>query len=302
MIWFILLAVAAPFSGCQPLQQDHIFGRDLARAVPELGRLAPDADLGPAPIPGSARVFQVRELRRIAAANQIDAQPLHDVCFAWVTKPVPRQSIEDAMRRALAPREVHIEVLEQSLWPAPEGEIVFSPSSLSLGANGIVLWHGYIAYAPARRFDVWARAKISVKENRLITTEKVASGHPLGAAQLRSEIYEGALTRTEPFTSIEQVLGLRPKFDLPAGTVLTRELLELPYDVERGDTLSVASQNGHARVLAECIAEENGRVGDTIPVHNARSGRRFRALIDGKGKAIVASTDALGLLADDARR
>ena len=92
------------------------------------------------------------------------------------------------------------------------------------------------------------------------------------------------------------------KFDLPAGTLLTKRLLEAPHDVERGDSLVVIAETGRARVEAQCIAEENGRTGDIIRVVNARSGRHFRALIEGKNKAVIASTDALGLIAEDVKR
>jgi flagella basal body P-ring formation protein FlgA len=92
------------------------------------------------------------------------------------------------------------------------------------------------------------------------------------------------------------------KFDIPAGTTLTRQLLDIPHDVERGDTLTVISAIGRARVEAECIADQSGRAGSIIAVHNARSGRRFRVLIQAKGRAVVASSDALGLIAEDLRR
>lgn len=296
---FFLLAIVSPPTGCQPIEHDHILGRDLALAAPALQNLASDADFGLAPVPGSVRVFEIRELKRIAAANRIEADFSRNVCFAWQTNALSRESLAEAMRKALAPRDVQIEVVDQSLWPVPNGELCFPQASLSLGGSGADLWRGYVKYGSGRRFDIWARARITVKENRLVAAEKLYSGSTVSASQLSSELYQGALDREEPYTDTKQVVGLIAKFDIPAGTILTPKILDVPHDVERGATLTVVAEIGRARVEAQCIAEESGRAGTTIAVHNARSGRRFRAMISAKGKAVVASSDALGLIAED---
>ncbi len=302
MMLFFMLAVVTPLGGCRAIQHSQILGQDLASAVPALQGLPPSSDFGSAPLPGSTRVFQVRELKRIAAENRIQADFSQDVCFAWSMKPLTRQAIADAITKTLAPRHVQIEILDQSSWPAPEGEICFPRSSMSLEAGGVALWRGYISYASTRRFEIWAKARVLVQETHFMTVEKLVAGQPLTASQLKSEFYNGALTREEPFTSIEQVLGMIPKFDIPAGTMLTRQLLNVPHDIERGDTLTVVAEIGRARVEATCIAEESGRTGSIISVHNARTGRRLRVIVQAKGKAVLAVPDALGLIAEDRRR
>jgi flagella basal body P-ring formation protein FlgA len=297
MMLFLMLAAALPASACSSIEHDRILGRDLAAAVPALQGLAPDSDWGPAPSPGSKRLFEVRELKRIALTAKVQADFSSGACFTWTTKPLDPEALKNAMKKAVAPRNVAIELVDHSLWPAPEGEISFPISSLSLGSDGTALWHGYVTYSNTRRFDIWARARLTVKETHFFTTDKIASARAISLADLRSELYEGALTREEPITDAQQAVGLIARFDLPSGTLLTRRVLDYPHDVERGDTLTVTVQTGHARVEAQCIADESGRAGYTIAVHNARSGRHFRALLQAKGKAIVASSDALGLVA-----
>ena len=297
LLW--VAALTAPHGGCVAIEHDRILGADLRIAVPAFDPLPPDADFGPAPIPGNTRVFSVRELKRIAAERHIQSDVSNDACLVWVTKPLFSDALLPEMKKSLGPRTVKIEILDQSSWPVPNGEIAFPRSSLSLGADGIGLWRGYVTYAANRRFSIWVRARISVKENRLVTTEKIAAGHALSFAQFRIEPYDGPLTREEPFTADSQVVGKVAKFDIPGGTLLTRQLIEAPHDVERGETLSVLCQTGHARVEAQCIAEESGRAGDVISVHNARTGRHLRALVQSKGKALVISGDALGLIAEE---
>lgn len=302
MILFLLLAASTAANTCVSIEHDRILGRDLALAAPALQGLAADSDWGPAPLPGSTRVFPIRELKRIAAVAHIQGDFPNDACFGWRTAPLSPDELKAAMRKALAPRAVKVDLLEQSLWPAPKGEISFPASSLNLSANGIVLWHGYVNYAGARRFDIWARARITVTENHLVTVDKISAGRPLSLIQVRSEPYDGPLTREDPITATQDAIGMIAKFDLAPGTLLTRRVLDLPHDVERGDTLTVIAETGHARVEAQCIADECGRAGDIIPVHNARSGRHFRALLQAKGKAVLASSDALGLIAQNTYR
>jgi flagella basal body P-ring formation protein FlgA len=302
MMLFLLLAATAPMSGCVALQHDHILGRDLAAAVPAFAALSPESDFGLAPLPGSMRVFPARELKRIAVERGIQAGFANDVCFVWVAKPLTQGALLDAMTKSLAPRRVSIEILDQSSWPAPIGDICLPRSSMSLSSAGIALWRGYVNYAGTRRFDIWVRARISVKENHLVTIAKIPAGHVLSATQFKSDPYDGAFKRDEPFTDADQVVGLIAKFDISPGTLLTKRLLDVPHDIERGDALTVIAETGRARVEAQCIAEESGRAGDIIPVHNARSGRRFRVLIQARGKAVIASSDALGLIATDVNR
>jgi flagella basal body P-ring formation protein FlgA len=298
----LMLAAITALSDCRVIQQDHILGRDLAAAIPGLQALPPASDFGLAPTPGHARVFQTAELRRIAEVNHIDAELTNNACFVWPMRKVPQDILLGSMRRSFGSRQVEIELIDSSLWPAPEGEISFPLSSLALSTSGISLWRGYVGYASNRHFEIWARVRIYVKEMHVIAAEKLPAGQPLRASQLKAGSYEGAITRNQPFTAVDEVVGLMPRFDISAGKTLTRDLLDFPKEVERGDTVTVASEAGHARVEAECVAEEGGRIGAVIPVHNARSGRKFRALIQAKGKAVVAFSDALGLLAEDARR
>lgn len=247
-------------------------------------------------------MFPIRELKRIAAEQKIQADFSKDVCFAWATKPLNRDALMMAMKKTLEPRRVTIEILDQSSWPAPNGEICFPRSSMTWSSEGTVLWRGYISYSLTRRFEIWVRARISVEEDHFVTIERIAAGRALSITQVKTEPYNNILTREKLFTAADQFIGMVTKFDLFAGTLLTKQLLDAPHDIERGDSLIVIAESGRARVEAQCIAEESGRAGDIIRVENSHSGRHFRALVAGKGKAIVASTDALGLIAEGVKR
>lgn len=295
MMLLLLALAVAPGSACVPIDHEHILGRDLARANSAFTALPTDMDLGLAPAVGTARVMPARELQRIADAHAIRAQFSDDVCFSWATRPLSIEAIAHAMEKALLPRRVHVDVLDQSSWPVPDGDVVFHPSGLTFGLNGIAFWRGYVNYGLSRHFSVWARVRVTVQENHLFAADKIEAGEQFSAAKLRAEAYDGVLTREDPFTDLRDLNGQIAKFDIAPGALITRPMARVPHTVERGDAVTVTSTRGSARVEAQCIADESGGMASVITVHNARTGRRLRVLVEAKNKAILASDDALGL-------
>jgi flagella basal body P-ring formation protein FlgA len=291
LLW---LATVSP-GACLPIEHEHILGRDLARANAAFAGLPADLDFGVAPLVGSSRVFSAREFERIATTHGIQAEFSGEVCFSWPTKPLTSEAIADAMTKALLPRRVHVDVVDQSSWPVPAGNLIFPVSSLSFGADGVVLWRGYVNYGSTRRFSIWARARVQVQENHLFAAEKIQAGETFSPANVLTEAYDGVLTRDEPLTNMEDLTGQIARFDIASGTLLTHSMGRVPHIVERGDELTVISEKGRARVEAQCIADESGGAGSVITVHNARTGRRLRVLVEAKDKGVLASDDALGL-------
>ncbi len=85
------------------------------------------------------------------------------------------------------------------------------------------------------------------------------------------------------------------RFEIRAGTVLTSRLLEAPKEVERGDTVSVLVQAPGARIEAAGVAEQSGARGSLIVVRNAKSGKKFRALVEDQDKVVVIPQAPIGL-------
>jgi flagella basal body P-ring formation protein FlgA len=300
MLEFLLAAAMQP-SVCQPISSDRIYGRDLAAARPAFTALPPDLPVGFAPLPGLERVFHPAELRHIAQANHLRTEISGDTCFAWVMAAPSREIILMAMNRALQGRQVRLEILEQSLSPAPKGELVFPLSGLSGFSAEPVVWRGYVVYAANRRFDIWARVRISVQENHLIAREPLHAGQLVRETQLDVQGYQGPLSRQNPLTDLDQAIGMIPRFDVSMGTVLTKALLSTPSEVERGDTVDVIVQTDGTRIEAQGIAEQAGRAGAVITIRNAKTGRKFRARIEGKGKVLVVPGGPVGLVGEESK-
>lgn len=285
MIWTaIALSLAAQVAGCLPATSDVIRAGELARAVPAFAAVPADTRIGYAPVPGAVRTFDVADLEREARRLGIALGEAGEVCFAWPLSVPTRERFRQAMEQALDLPDARIEILETSRQPAPPGPLVFSRSTLRPPPPGEatpVQWRGYVEYAKNRRFQVWARVRITASVQRVVTNQPLRAGEPIAPGQVRLESFEGFPFGDPSASRLEQVVGqilLRP---LTAGVPVPAHLLERPLDVERADVVKVRVRNGAALILAEGVAEAGGRRGDTIPVRNATSGSKFRARITG---------------------
>ena len=295
----LLLAFALQAPACHAVRADRIYGRDLAAAVPLFSALPPDLAVGFAPVPGMQRIFRPPELRRIAQENHIVGEFSEDVCFAWDLAIPSRDSVLAAMRKSLDGMNAQIEMLDQCQAAAPDGEISFPLTGLSAFSDGPVVWRGYVTYGGNRRFSTWARVRITVKGTRLVTTAAMRQGEPISAGDVRVETYEGPLQRDKVLTSVQQAVGMVTTRPIAAGAEIRESEVAIPSEVSRGDTVEVDVQVSSAHITAEGIAEESGRRGAIITVRNVKTGRKFRARIDGKDKVSVLPGSSAGLVGDD---
>ncbi len=283
MLTAITLLFSTQLAGCLPVSSDVIRAEDLAKAAPAFAALPPDTRIGYAPVPGATRTFDLADLEREARRLDVELGDASEVCFQWPMSVPSEERFRGAMEKALDMPEARIEVLETSRHPAPAGPLVFSRESLSPPRDDAtpVVWRGYIEYGEGRRFQVWARVKITASVERVVTTEPIRAGEPIASGQVRLESFRGFPLSRQSVNRLDQVVGqilLRP---LTAGVAIPAHLVESPLDVERMDVVKVRVQNGAAVIVAEGEAKAGGRRGETIPILNPRSGATFNAKITG---------------------
>jgi flagella basal body P-ring formation protein FlgA len=262
---------------------DRILAGDLAAGFPEWAAVPPETPLALAPAPGVQRVFRLPELRRLAEPWNLSPVPGREFC---VTRPV---AVLTAGRLLAAMQNVlpaaHVELLDFSRLPAPEGELVFPVSGLRQGPAG-GYWSGYVSYGGNHRFTLWARVKVMVASARVVAAQDLKPGLALDAALVRVETRE-EVPATGFVGTVEEVAGKVPRRAIAKGTALRAEWLEPAKVVLRGETVQVEAVRGGARLNLECIAEASGAIGETIPIQNPVSKQRFRARVESKGKVVV---------------
>ena len=299
MILAFVVASVLQSAACHTVAAEHIYMRDLAAAAPAFARLPPEMEVGFAPAPGQTRTFHPADLQRLAAAHQLQAVFPNDICFAWQMAAPTREAILASIGKTLLGRTAQVELLEQSLAAAPAGEMVFPLSGLTGVSEQALVWRGYVLYAHEKRYLIWARVQIRVKENHVVPTETLKPDLVITPDQLRLAPYAGPLLREKVLTDLSLVVGMAPRRSLPAGVPLTENDIDKPREVERGDLVQVIALEGRARIEAQGIAEEGGRCGAVITVRNSTSGKKFRARIEDKDKVLVIPGTSSGLAIEE---
>jgi flagella basal body P-ring formation protein FlgA len=263
---------------------DQILLRDLAPAFPGLEGPLSEQPVGFAPAPGVTRVFRMPELSRLATRLGIPAVPEGELCFSRPVAPLDRNRVLEAMRKQMP--DAVIEILEYSRLPVPDGSVEFPLTGLHpMGTEGF--WTGLVHYGGNHRLSVWARVKVSVSGLRVVAFEDLRPGQVIDPAKLRVETRNEFPTGGIFVTAIEQAAGKILERPVAAGTALRSQWLASPKDVLRGDTVQVEVWNGGAHLKLSAIAEAAGSVGQSIPVRNPESKRRFWAKIVGKDQVSV---------------
>ncbi len=124
------------------------------------------------------------------------------------------------------------------------------------------------------------------KQMRLLTD--VRKGESITPAQLLSNDGEWTALTGTPIVAAADVEGLVAARDLTAGTVVTRELLEAPVLVERGDTVQLVLRSGGLEIIASGLAQRQGRRGEVIPVLNAATQKVIQAELIARGSSGLA--------------
>ncbi|HMD50610.1 MAG TPA: flagellar basal body P-ring formation chaperone FlgA [Bryobacteraceae bacterium] len=285
------MTLLPPSGSCQAIHSDQITGEDLGRALPAFGRIPHDAMIANAPPPEGQRIFAWPELQRIGRQFGVELPSKSRICFEWQMRPVGPDDVRAAMRESLQSQNVRIDVLAIGKSKAPEGKLVFPLSGLSASTNvdatTPVSWRGEVIYDSSHRFTVWARVRLAATMTRVVAKELLLPGQTVTAPQIALETVDDFPLRGNLTRSLEQVIGHAPLRAIKPGAPVMRADLAEPLQVRRGESVLVTAVSGGAQLRMEAVAENSGKQGEMISLRNPRSGRSFRARIEGKDQALV---------------
>jgi flagella basal body P-ring formation protein FlgA len=292
-LWLLVFNMMITHPGpCEIVVNDRILGEDLAKAVPGfLDKLPGDAVIGYSPAPGARRIFKSLELQRIGAPYGVAVAPDAEACFEWSLQTLTDDAVRGAIRDSLQSPGARVDVLAISRSQAPAGQLSFPLSGLLAstltGPDTPVTWRGEVQYHGSRKFSVWARVKISATMTRVVATQLILPGQTLTPEQVRLETYDDFPLRNDIARNLEEVVGRMPLRAVRMGMPVFRTDLIEPLQVQRGDLVDVTAISGAAQLRLPALAETQGRQGDMISLKNPRTGKIFRARIEGKDKALV---------------
>ncbi len=275
-------------AGCRTVDGDRILVSDLAPAWPALSTLPPAMEIGFAPSPGARRLFSVAELRRLAARHGVESTPAGPLCFERRVAPLAPEEILRALREALGESQARMELVDYLRAPVPVGKLEFPRNGLArVAGRGVAMWRGRIVYGTGRSYPFWARVRVSVERRRVVALRALPAGRPIEASAVEARMVESFPFDDAAAQTVEQVEGKLPRRTIAAGQPVEACQLAAPLEVAAGAEVEVAGRSGGARLGFRAKAESPGRAGETIVARNPATGKRFRALVEGKGKVSV---------------
>jgi flagella basal body P-ring formation protein FlgA len=279
---FILLAI--PAFACQPIDSDHILGKDVAAASPLFASLDPKIEVSAAPLAGVERVLRPEEIVRLAKQNGIALDGLAGaICFERVTEAMTAEKLLPELQKALGLENAKVEILDFSHFGVPRGTFEFPKSSLM--PNG--MWRGKVLYGENHSMPVWVKTRITVERTWVEASEQLLVGKAIESSQLN--LRTGPRFPFDPplAESIQALVGRKPSRTLAVGTPIALAMLAIVHDVERGDRVEVEVTVGAAILDFEATAESSGKAGESILVKNPDNGHSFLAKIQNKGHVVV---------------
>jgi flagella basal body P-ring formation protein FlgA len=179
----------------------------------------------------------------------------------------------------------------QETFPEPIGEVAYLPeetgfrltSTSSSARIGPVSF--YIEVMAHDRINRTIPITVFVKlfRQQVVARHTLARGQTVAPGDV--EVVRVEVTHPEEmgFGSIEDVVGMRARRNLPGGWALTSRDVERAPAVLRGQRIRVAYKKGPIRATASVEVKADGWVGDAVPVVNVESRRGFVALVTGPG-------------------
>jgi flagella basal body P-ring formation protein FlgA len=138
----------------------------------------------------------------------------------------------------------------------------------------------------SREKNAYMPFKVFKKRRLFVLKESVKKGDSAASAEfLEKDTY---LTGAAKYpASKEDIVGKRFKRDLPAGTVISPEVLEDHVLVQRGEVVNMLVENSRLVIHAKGKAVDKGRMGETIRVKNMTSGKEVFAKVTGNNRVTV---------------
>jgi flagella basal body P-ring formation protein FlgA len=136
-------------------------------------------------------------------------------------------------------------------------------------------WTLYVTVTVAQTAEVVVAARPVVAGQVLVAGDLMLAREPVAQYAGRQVFYDPAA-----------LLGANAVMSLATGMVLTSEVVNEPVVVKAGQTVTVRVISGAVTVTVTAVADQTGRIGETILLTNPSSGRRFSALVTVDGPVV----------------
>jgi flagella basal body P-ring formation protein FlgA len=159
---------------------------------------------------------------------------------------------------------------------------------LGVTLSGVEPYQNAVVRCPSPAWTLYVPVTVAATEPVVVAARPVAAGQALGPDDLAVRREPEAAYLGQPvFYDPAALAGAVATMNLPAGAILTGSDVQAPLVVKAGQTVTVNVQSGGVDVAINAVADEPGRVGDTILLTNPGSGKRFSAVVTANGPVVV---------------
>lgn len=293
-VWLLPLAAV---DRCIVVDSNRVLVRDVVQEIPALSALPGELMLGYAPAPGMVRRWKGRSVQAAGLRQGTNTGEVPDFCVARPAAPIQESEIERVLRASLPPGS-HMQLVDFCRLPVPRGELQFSLRGLVRPSNprpdSLLMWRGRVVFDKNRSAPFWAKVRVSIHREGVYAQHEIPQGKMIGPEDMRFEVREESLFSDVPAANPQRVSGQRSRRTIAAGAALTEALLETPHEVNPGEVVEVQVQSGSARLKFDAQAVTGGHDGDLVLLMNQSTGKRFKAVIAGKSRAVVSLENSDG--------
>jgi len=170
---------------------------------------------------------------------------------------------------------------------AGAGVMPACPGALAVGVTGVVPYEQAAVRCAALGWVLYVSVTVTQRVEVVVAARPIAAGQAVGAADLAMQAEDvSAYAGRRVFYDVADVLGADPVMNVPAGMILTQDIVQTPVLVKAGQTVAVDVRSGGVDLSINAVADESGRLGDEVLFTNPATGKRFDAVMTPSGPVL----------------
>jgi flagella basal body P-ring formation protein FlgA len=158
---------------------------------------------------------------------------------------------------------------------------------LSVSFSGMAPYEQAAAHCGAPGWTLYVTVTVAQSQAVVVAARPIVAGQVIaqGDLMIAREPVQNYAGR-QVFYDTSALVGADALISLQAGTIVSAENIGQPVVVKAGQLVAVEVISGGVEVSVNAMADETGRIGDTILMTNPSSGRRFSALVTASGPVL----------------
>lgn len=155
---------------------------------------------------------------------------------------------------------------------------------LHVNIGGIAPYEQATVQCTLPRWTLYVQLTIDQSEDIIVAATQLAAGQTITSNDLMlRHLPVQDFAGRQVYTTPVQLEGDQIMMSVSAGTIITQNIVQPPLIVKAGQMVTVSIYSGDVTLSLDAVADQDGRVGDTIFLTNPSSGRRFTAEVTAQG-------------------